>query len=122
MSISLETLKEAVQIKEQISQLEARLSRILGGSVPSAKSTSPAKGARGMSAAGRANIIAAQKARWAKVKAESTPAGKPATGAKKKKKGGLTPEGRARLAATMKARWAARKKAGAPPLNAPKRK
>ena len=75
-----------------------------------------------LSAAGIARIKAAQKARWAKVKAESTPAGKPATGAKKKKKGGLTPEGRARLSATMKARWAARKKAGAPPLNAPKRK
>jgi hypothetical protein len=121
MSISLQTLKEAVQIKEQISQLEARLSRILGGSVPSVKSTGAAKGARGMSAAGRANIIAAQKARWAKAKAESAPAGKPAKG-KRKKKGGLTVEGRARLAATMKARWAARKKAGAPPLNAPKRK
>ncbi|MGB8353036.1 MAG: hypothetical protein WCD79_04040 [Chthoniobacteraceae bacterium] len=84
MSISLQTLKEAVQIKEQISQLEARLSRILGGSSVPVKSTAAKKGARGMSAAGRANIIAAQKARWAKAKGEQAPAGKPATGSKKK--------------------------------------
>ena len=120
MSISLQTLKDAVQIKEQIALLETRLSRILGGSNSIAASASGKKGAGGMSAEGRANIIAAQKARWAKLKAKSDSSAKPATAPKKK--GGLTAEGRARLAAKMKARWAARKKAGAPPLNAPRKK
>jgi hypothetical protein len=79
-----------------------------------------------MSAAAKAKIGAAVKARWAKVKGTSpaakpvvtkaAPAAKPA-----KKKGGLTEEGRKKLAAAMKARWAARKKAGAPALNAPKK-
>lgn len=108
MSISLQTLKEAVQIKEQISQLEARLSRILGGAPVSTKSATAKKGKRGgMSAEGRANIIAAQKARWAKVKGTSPGTGKVEKKPRKKRK--LSAAGRARIVAAQKARWAARK-------------
>ena len=59
-----------------------------------------------MSAAAKAKISAAAKARWAKIK------GAPAAPAAKslKKKGGISPEGRARIAAAQKARWAALKK------------
>lgn len=108
-------LKEAVQIKEQISQLEARLSRILGGAPATTKSVgrpkgkAKAKGARGgMSEEGRANIIAAQKARWAKAKAASAGTGKVEKKPRKKRK--LSAAGRARIVAAQKARWAARKK------------
>lgn len=60
------------------------------------------KGKRKMSASHRAAIIAAQKARWAKVKgASSAPKEKTA-----KKKGGMSAAGRAKIAAAQKARWA----------------
>ncbi len=76
MSISLETLKEAVSIKEQIASLEARLAKILrggGGDAPetfiTTQSTPLVKnGRKNMSALTRAKIGAAQKARWAKQK------------------------------------------------------
>ena len=60
---------------------------------------------RKMSAAGKANIRAGVKARWAKYNAVKE---KPAKKAKKK----FTAAGRARLAALAKARWAKAKKAG----------
>jgi len=66
-----------------------------------------------MSAEGRARIIAAQKARWAKVKAQKGAAPAKAAAPKKKKKGGISPEGLARIKAAQKARWAKFKKAKA---------
>lgn len=119
-TLSIETLKEAIQIKEEIQQLEVRLNQILGGKV--ATSTAPVtpvpakKGPTKMSAAARKKISIAAKARWAVIKGKS-PAPAKFVAKAPKKKGGLTPEGRARLAALMKARWAARKK-GAAALNA----
>ena len=81
------------------------------------KVEAPAKPVKGkkskMSAAGRARISAAAKARWAARRAgKATPvaaAAKPAKATKKTKKNNISPEGRAKLAAAMKARWAARK-------------
>lgn len=82
---SIDQLRQAVKIADQIEKLEAQLAAILGGSAPApaAKrrgrrrrrkvvSASPKAKRRKrskLSAAGRANIIAAQKARWAKIKA-----------------------------------------------------
>jgi len=81
---SIDQLRQAVQIADQIEKLEAQLAAILGGgSAPAAKRRGgrppkqPAEATvkatrkkRGkLSAAGRAAIIAAQKARWAKIKA-----------------------------------------------------
>jgi hypothetical protein len=52
-----------------------------------------------MSAAGRAKIAAAAKARWAKVRAGKS-------SAKPKAKRKMTAAGRARIRAAVKARWA----------------
>ncbi len=103
-------LKQAVQIRETIESLQAKLDSILGGSAkPKQKVERPGK--RTMSASGRAKIAAAQKARWAKVK-EKPSSGK-ATAKPVAKKKSFSPERRAKLAAAMKARWATKKKAAA---------
>jgi len=59
-----------------------------------------------MSAAARAKIAAAARARWARIKGRGGSAKKGA-----RQKGGLTPAGRRKLSQLMKARWAARRKA-----------
>jgi hypothetical protein len=125
-SNSVSQLQRALSLAQQIERLEAELAAVLGTAAPSPRAAKPAGGApaaprqgkgRGtISPEGRARIIAAQKARWAKVRREKGGSGKAAPAAKGKKKGGLTAEGRARLAALMKARWAARRK-GAPAPN-----
>ena len=108
-------LEEALNLRKQIDSLQKRMSALMGGN--SAPSSAPAKsrGRRKMSAAARAKIGAAQRARWAKVKKSSGPNAEPAPKKAKRagKKGGITPAGRAKLAAAMRARWAARKKAAA---------
>ncbi len=104
-------LRQALQLREQIETYQQKLDTLLGGAsvpAPKAKGSAPSK-KRTMSAAGRAKIAAAQKARWAKTK--DTPAKAPAK-AVAKKKSVFSAERRAKLAASMKARWAARKKAG----------
>jgi len=64
-------LRTAANLKEKIASLEKELAAILGAPAPAAKmpSAKPAKRKGKMSAAGRARIAAAQKARWAKIKA-----------------------------------------------------
>ena len=57
-------LRRAAKLKEKITKLTRELEFVLGGS-----SSIPAKKKHKMSAAGRAAIRAAQKARWAKIKA-----------------------------------------------------
>ena len=102
MDISFKALEEALGIRREIDRLERQLAAIFG---KSALPSSAGKGRRGMSAATRAKIAAAARARWAKRKAGHA-VSKPA-----KKKGGLTPAGRRKLSQMMKARWAARRKA-----------
>jgi len=84
----LQTLREAVSIKEQISALEQRLHSLFGGGSSSPGKTGSAPRAR-TSAAGES--VAATPAR------------------RRKRKGQLSDAGRARLSAAMKARWAARR-------------
>ena len=60
-----------------------------------------------MSAAGRASIAAAQKARWAKVKGKKSSA-KPVKKAKRK----MSAAARAKISAAAKKRWAKAKAAG----------
>jgi hypothetical protein len=60
-------LRKAASLKEKIAALEKQLAAIFNTSAPAA--VKPAKKKGKMSAAGRARIAAAQKARWAKVKA-----------------------------------------------------
>jgi hypothetical protein len=64
----------AAQVKAEILKLQQVLNLLEGGAKPtSAKTASvsvpPAKPRRKMSAAGRRRIAAAQKARWAKIRA-----------------------------------------------------
>ena len=108
MNLSLQSLEEAVAIRRQIEQLESRLAALFRSTPPLAPETSIAR--RTMSAAARARIAAAQRARWVKQKAAAA-----ATSEQKpRRKGQLTAAGRKKLSDLMKARWAARKKTGAP--------
>jgi hypothetical protein len=92
-------LKRALSIQEKIEQLNDELAEILGS--PSASNGTP-KGRKrgGISAAGRARIAAAQRARWAKIKGGRKPRRR------------MSPAARARLAASARARWKAAKAAG----------
>ncbi len=100
-NLTSEQLSKAARVKRQIASLETKLERILGGR-PQARLGRPRKKRKfRMSAAGRARIVAAQKARWAKVKGKS---------AKPKRR--MSAAGRARIAAAARARWAKAKAAG----------
>jgi hypothetical protein len=102
MDLSLKQLEEAVRIRRQMAGLEKRLASVFGTSSPARLAR---RGRRKVSAATRAKIAAAARARWARQKGRSS-----STTATKKKKSGLTAAGRKRLSQLMKARWAARKK------------
>ncbi len=99
-------LRKAAQLKEQIARLQGELNQLAGApavKTVAAKAAPKKKG--GMSAAGRARIVAAQKARWAKIKAAKAtvvaPAAKPA-----KKKFVMSAAAKAKISAAAKARWA----------------
>ena len=138
-SPTLQQLKRAVAIAEQIDALQAQLSDILGGqgfsSTPrsttaeastngngrSASSTkSSGKGKRIVSPETRAKMIAAQRARWKKAKTSESGSASGKSNAeagntKAKSPGGrrtISPEARARIAEAARKRWAAAKKAG----------
>jgi hypothetical protein len=107
MDTSAKALQEAISIRRKIDALEKRLTSIIG--VGAAPAGPVARGGRRrMSAATRAKLAAAARARWARRKAgmKTTPA---------KKKGGITAAGRKRLSQLMKARWAARQEHGPGP-------
>ena len=123
---SIDQLKRAIAISEQIQHLKAELAGIVGGSssvaAPRAAIASPIKksGKRTMSPVTIAKMKAAQQARWAKKKGEAVisavetaveTAVKSTEKIAKKAKRKLSPEGRARIVAALKARWAAKKKA-----------
>jgi hypothetical protein len=109
------TLEKAINIRKQIEALKSTLADIVGSSTPAVhqilqgnggmpipfrKSKDGRKGKR--SAAARAKMAAAQKARWAKIRGESTPA----ASSPKKKRRTMSPEARAKIAAAQRARWA----------------
>jgi hypothetical protein len=86
--------------KQSLESRLAAINRALGGSVAAAR-VNIKRGRRKMSAAARALIAAAQKARWAKLKVAKTEA-PVAT----RKKHAMSAAGRARIAAAQRARWA----------------
>jgi hypothetical protein len=100
-------LREAADIQEKIQSLQEELGQILGGETITPAQTTEAPRKYKFSAASRAKMRAAQKARWAKIKG-TAPAAKPA----KKPKRKFSAAGRAALSAAAKARWAKAKKAG----------
>jgi hypothetical protein len=88
--------------KQSLESRLAAINRALGGPVAAAPVPATVKrGRRTMSAAARALIAAAQKARWAKLKAAKAEA--PVA---KRKKHTMSAAGRARIAAAQRARWA----------------
>lgn len=110
LMLSAEQLKRAAQIKEQIDALNGELVQILAGEIPVPFSTAPRRGRPpgkrgGMSAAGRARIAAAAKARWARIKATGGAANLGGSAAPKKKRT-LSAAARAKIAAAQRARWA----------------
>lgn len=93
-SLTAAQFKRAAEIKEKIDALQAELAGLLGG-------TAANPGGKGkFSAAGLARLRAAQKARWARVRAAQ-----PAATVRKARRN-MSPEGRARIIAGQKARWA----------------
>jgi hypothetical protein len=107
LSLTSTQLKRAATLKGRINSLEKKLAAILGAPAPAAKygklALAPKK-KRKMSAAGRARIRAAQKARWAKVKSASSPVKSAGPGRKKKFK--MSAAAKAKISAAAKARWA----------------
>lgn len=113
-------LQQALQITQQIEELERELKSILGdGITPWPKTAASAEAAprkkRTMSAGARKRIAAAQRARWARAKVETTsispaPAPEQKAGAdssrKTKGKRTMSPEARAHIVAAQKKRWA----------------
>lgn len=111
---SIEQLRKAIAISEQIEKLEAELKALLGGngSVMASVRASvekPGKKKRVMSPEGRARIVAAQKARWALLKGDSSADAEEKSPKGKKAKRSLSPEARAKIAAAAKRRWAKEK-------------
>ena len=82
---------------EELQRERAELQRTfgLGGPRKSGMAATPRKQSK-LSAAGRANIVAAQKARWAAQK----------SGAARRKRRNMSAAGRAKIAAAAKLRWA----------------
>lgn len=113
INLTSSQLRKAADLQDQIVKLQTQLAGILVNPstwIPETiKVSKPAK--KGMSAAGISKIAAAQKARWAKIKAaKASPkaAVKPVAKAKpvQKKKRKMSAAGRARIVAAQKARWA----------------
>ena len=67
MNISASQLRCAADIQDKIESLQSELNQLLGNG--SATAVKPEPKRRKMSAAARAKIAAAQRARWAKVRA-----------------------------------------------------
>ena len=111
------------QLRQEANRIENAIAALVGlGSQPVRRGRPPKSGQAKpagnrkrftMSAAARAKIAAAQRARWAKQKGK--PAGKKATPVSKKStaRKPMSAAMRKKLSAMMKARWAARKKSKA---------
>ena len=101
INLSSQQLRRIADLKEKIDSLQYELSRLANGAVSGRRKKF------GMSAAGRARIAAAQKARWAKFHAATKPA---KTGSRRKRR--MSAAARAKIAAAARARWAKAKAAG----------
>jgi hypothetical protein len=113
-NLSSQQLRQAANLKEKIAELEKELSRILGSS-PAAPTQNGGPGRRRkMSAATKAKLAAAARARWAKTKgtgSTNSSASKPAKARGTKNKGPMSSAAKAKLSARMKEIWASRRAA-----------
>lgn len=105
LDLTVNHLKRAAAIKEQIEKLNKELGSILGMST---KSGAASTKKRTMSASVRKKIAAAQKARWMNLR-RAKPATRPIKTAAKAKKKSFSAATRAKLSARLKAYWAAKK-------------
>lgn len=112
LNLTVSQLKKAADLKERIDALNNELAQILDGEtpVPFTPTATPRRGRPpgkrgGMSAAGRARIAAAARARWAKIKSAGGAANLGVAGAPKKKRT-MSAAARAKIAAAARARWA----------------
>jgi len=103
--LTINQLKRAVAIKQQIERLNKELRVVLGAPV---KSRAASKKNRTLSAVARRKIGAAQKARWATLRG-AKPATRSVKPVAKPKKKRMSPRARAKLSAKLKAYWAAKK-------------
>jgi hypothetical protein len=114
-NLSLAQLRQAVSIKERIDGLQVELNQLLGKAAPAAAVSATTDGRRGRkrSAAVRARMAAAQRARWASKSKGRVAAPKASLSAPaKKRKRHFSPEALARISAAAKARWAKAKASG----------
>ena len=119
INITPQQLRKAVDLQEKIQALQKELGQLLGGSVETAVPETPKKKWK-FSAAARAKMRKAQKARWAKIKGTA-----PATSTKpaKKAKRKISAKGLANIRAGVAKRMAAQGKAAtAKPVKKAKRK
>ena len=105
LDLSVNQLKRAAAIKEQIDHLNKELRGILGEST---KSRAILNKKRTMSAAIKKKIAADQRARWANLR-RANPVPRSAKPAAKAKKKALSSATRAKLSAKLKAYWAAKR-------------
>src|SRR5687768_15599638 len=105
MSFSTHQLRQAVQIRERIEQLEAQLRVVLGMGIGTAPIQSGPR--RRLSLAARRRIAAGQRARWARTNPGDATTFRRAPPSRR-----LSAARRAKLAAASRARWAKAKAAG----------
>jgi hypothetical protein len=108
IGLTAKALRKAADLQERILSLQEELGQLLGGeaATPAQPTQAPKKKWK-FSAASRAKMRAAQKARWAKIRgttASASPEHQP--------KGKMSAAGRAAISAAAKARWAKARKAG----------
>ena len=109
-NLSPKALRRAADIQEKIQELQSELNEILGSeaSTPAQATEAPRKKYK-FSAASRAKMRAAQKARWAALTGTA-----PSAGPAPKKKRKMSAEGLANIRAGVAKRWAAKGKAAKP--------
>jgi len=101
LRLSSAELLQAAKLQEQIESVQSELELLVGTATTP---TAEPKRRRKISAAGRARIAAAQRARWAKVNGTEL--------SLKKAKRKVSAAARAKMAAAAKARWKKAKAAG----------
>jgi hypothetical protein len=110
LNLSAQQLRQAASIKDKIAALEKELAALTGSrpATVAPKVAQPVKKKTGMSAAGKARIVAAQKLRWAKLKATKTKVAPKAAipAPKSSKKFVMSAAAKAKISAAAKARWA----------------
>lgn len=104
LNLSSSDLRRAAAIQERIEELKSELSTLLGGSGSTVRRGRPPGGKRTMSAAGRARIAAAARARWAREKGETPKSGNNTEPGKKRRT--MSVAARKKIAAAARARWA----------------